>query len=92
MNHTTAWATFFHRWPAGMPRKGVLVTTFGEQIPFGSFAAREDLVVFQRSTPDTQGTRTLVMSFDQIAAVKQNDVVPPNIFNEAGFQGTLNAY
>lgn len=52
-----AWADLFAKWPAGMARKGVLVTDFGDQILFSGFMASPSMVVVERQTPDTVGTR-----------------------------------
>ncbi len=33
MDAGTAWRDYFLKWPKEMPRRGVLVTSFGEQVP-----------------------------------------------------------
>lgn len=81
------WRDFFVRWPAEMNRRGILVTTFGEQIPFSGFWLNADLLLLERQTPDSLGARTILMPFDQISALKIVDVVKAKAFQSLGFEG-----
>lgn len=85
----TAWADFFQNWPKEMPRRGVLVTTGNEQIPFSGFLVSQAMVFLERQTPDTVGTRKVLMPFQSIQMVKICDVVKVKTLNDAGFAGTL---
>ncbi len=64
------WADFFARWPSSVPQRGILVTLFGEQIPFSAFLYRAGILFVERTTPDQLGGRALLIPFEQIAAVK----------------------
>jgi hypothetical protein len=79
------WRHCFAQWPAEMERRGVLVTSFGEQIPFESFAVSPDLLLIERRTPDTIGARTVLIAYQNIAAVKVVDVVKVKAFASLGF-------
>jgi hypothetical protein len=83
------WAEFFAHWPAGMARKGVLVTDFGEQVLFNGFLAGPDMLVVERQTPDTLGARKMIVRYASVSAVKIVEVIKPTIFQELGFRGTL---
>jgi hypothetical protein len=76
---------FFHAWPGGLDRRGVLVCTFGEQIPFSSFMPGEHLLIVDRSVPDTMGARKIVVPYDNIAAIKFIEVVKNKVFQPLGF-------
>lgn len=85
MEQTTAWKAFFSEWPAGLDRRGVMVCTFGEQIPFDSFMPGESLLIVDRSVPDTMGARKIVVPYGNIAAIKFIDVVKNKVFQPLGF-------
>ncbi len=51
----SVWKKFFLGWPADMPRRGILVTAFGDQIPFAGFMTSEALLLIERATPDAVG-------------------------------------
>jgi hypothetical protein len=80
-----AWKEFFRGWPVGLDRRGVLVCTFGEQIPFDSFMPGESLLIVDRSVPDTMGARKIVVPYENIAAIKLIDVVKNKVFQPLGF-------
>lgn len=84
-----AWVDLFARWPAGMARKGVLVTNFGEQIVFSGFMASPALLVVERQTPDSMGARKVIVPYANISGVKIVDVVKPALFQELGFEGKM---
>jgi hypothetical protein len=86
MDAAETWLECFSKWPAEIPRRGVLVTAFGEQIPFDSFAASPNLLLVERRTPDTMGGRTVLISYQSIAAVKITDVVKAKAFGSMGFE------
>ena len=70
-----------------MARRGVLVTTFGEQIPFAGFSTSDAFLLVERPAPDTVGTRMLVLPYEQIAALKITEVIKPKVLRAAGFEG-----
>jgi hypothetical protein len=83
------WNDFFTRWPTDVPRRGILVTTFNEQITFVSFLTTENFLLLERQTPDSQGARLVILSFDQILAMKIFDVLKPKQIKALGFEGVL---
>ncbi len=83
----TYWKEFFREWPAGLARKGVLVTSFGEQIPFSGFLTGDMFLAIERVTPDTLGARMLVFPYEAINALKITDVVKTETFTKLGFAG-----
>ncbi|HEY4311037.1 MAG TPA: hypothetical protein VGN12_16415 [Pirellulales bacterium] len=89
MDTGTIWRDFFLAWPKDMLRRGVLVTTFEEQIPFDGFLTTETLLLLERRTPDTIGARKVILPFGNIAAIKLVDVVKQKILTTAGFAGDL---
>jgi len=79
----------FREWPAEMPRRGVLITTRDEQIPFSGFLTQEELLLVERKTPDTMGSRIVILPYGNISSVKLTDVVSPKLFQDLGFVGSL---
>ncbi|NQU19924.1 MAG: hypothetical protein HQ567_01470 [Candidatus Nealsonbacteria bacterium] len=82
---TSCWKDFFCNWPKGMAPTGVLVTTFGEQVPFSSFMTGKTLLMMERKTPDSLGCRMLLVAYEEITALKIVDVVDSKIFLSLGF-------
>jgi hypothetical protein len=85
MDPTSAWQECFRRWPTELERRGIVVTTFNEQIPFEGFAASERLLLLDRKIPDTMGARKILIPYGQILAVKITDVVKMKAFQTLGF-------
>jgi hypothetical protein len=79
------WRRCFAQWPDELPRRGVLVTSFDEQIPFESFATSPDLLLIERRAPDTVGARTVLIAYQNIQALKVVDVVKVKAFAPLGF-------
>ena len=86
---TSAWKGFFTAWPAELAPRGVLVTSFGEQIPFDGFHTSEQFVIVCRTTPDTVGARQVVVPYNNIAALKIVDVLKTGAFEPMGFKAVL---
>lgn len=82
------WRQCFHGWPADVPRRGVLVTSFGEQVPFEAFHTGSDLLLIERRAPDTVGARMVLIAYQNIVALKVVDVVKAKSFAALGFQVT----
>lgn len=80
-----AWRDCFRNWPVEVERRGVLVTTFGEQIAFSNFATSDTILMVERPAPDTVGARTVLVDYQQVAAVKITDVVKMKAFQSLGF-------
>lgn len=82
----SAWDDIFRRWPSDAPTRGILVTHFGEQIPFSDFRIGDGTLYVDRSVPDQLGGRSLIIPFEQIAAVKFVDVVKSRFLRSLGFE------
>ncbi|MBN2474253.1 MAG: hypothetical protein JXB62_06580 [Pirellulales bacterium] len=85
---SSGWKEFFRQWPAELPRRGVVITTFGEQIPFAEFLTSSKFLLLERHAPDSLGARTVVVPFDAVAALKLTDVVKSKTFASLGFERT----
>ncbi|MGA2060840.1 MAG: hypothetical protein ABSG67_10195 [Thermoguttaceae bacterium] len=81
------WGEFFLRWPADLPRRGILVTAFNEQISFSNFWTSGNFLLLERQTPDSLGARSVVVPYNQILALKIVDVVKAKQFKAVGFEG-----
>ena len=81
----TIWRQFFATWPAGIPQKGVAVTSFGEQVNFVSFLMSEHLLMLERLAPDTVGGRRLMIPYGEIKSVKITEPVKDDLFLAAGY-------
>ncbi len=77
----------FAEWPASIPRVGLIVTTFGETLPFVSYMISGELLLVERKTPDAQGARRVIINFEAIVAVKILDAIEMGRFTSMGFQG-----
>lgn len=86
MDASTAWRDCFTNWPEQLPRRGVVVTKFAEQILFGNFMTSDGLLLLERQTPDTIGARQVILSYDAISAVKIVDVVKMKALARLGFE------
>lgn len=85
MGTRDAWKEYFRQWPKDVPQRGVVVTSFGEQIPFEGFATSETFVVLERKTPDTTGARKVILPFEQVAGLKLTDVIRMKALEPLGF-------
>lgn len=79
----------FAEWPASIPRTGLVVTKFGESIPFASYMLSGELLLIERKTPDAQGARRVIISIEEINAVKILDAVEMPRFAAMGFQAIV---
>jgi hypothetical protein len=86
MDADSTWKKCFCNWPAELPKRGVLVTSYDEQIPFDGFLTSEHLLLVERRTPDTSGARQILIGYQSIVAVKITDVVKVKAFLAMGFE------
>jgi hypothetical protein len=89
MSNQATWKATFANWPAGVPKRGVMVNNLNEANPFKSFMLKDDLLLLERTNPDPLGSRYILMSFDTISAVKFIDPMKESVFTAAGFVGKL---
>jgi len=82
-----SWKGFFCTWPAEIARQGLLVTSFGEQVPFSGFMTGETFLLIERKTPDPSGARAIVLPYDEVVALKITDVLKPKAYRSFGFEG-----
>lgn len=45
MDMALIWRQFFTKWPQGLPQRGVVVTSFDEQIAFANFMLSEHMIL-----------------------------------------------
>lgn len=84
-NTPQVWRDFFCNWPADLPQRGVVVTSFNEQVPFVSFLMNEHMLMLERMAPDATGGRRMLLPFDFVVGVKITDPVKNEAFTQAGF-------
>jgi hypothetical protein len=85
----SSWNRFFQKWPPNLPQRGVLVTSYNEQIAFAGFLRADEYLLLERQTPDSVGARKIILPYSQILSLKITDPVGGEIFLEAGFSGKL---
>jgi hypothetical protein len=85
----TSWQQYFQNWPKDVPRRGIVVTSFAEQVAFDGFLTTDTMLLLQRKTPDNAGARKVLLAYDTVVAVKFVDVVRGKAFESSGFVGTL---
>ncbi|MBN2023670.1 MAG: hypothetical protein JW809_12865 [Pirellulales bacterium] len=83
------WRDVFCRWPAELPRRGIVITSFGEQIPFAGFLTCEGFVLLARAAPDSMGGRMVVLPYQSIEGMKFTDVLKTKALHSMGFEGEL---
>jgi len=86
---SSIWKDLLTRWPKEMPQKGVVMSVLNESVGFVGFALDDHFVVFQRLTPDAMGARQVILPYSSISYIKITAVVPPKVFTDFGFQGSL---
>lgn len=89
MNAVDSIRHVFVNWSPKAPRRGLLVTHLNEAVTFKGFMLRGDLLLLERQNPDALGARYVMLTFDQVAAVKLIDPLPAEAFAPWGFEGAL---
>ncbi len=83
------WKAFFNQWPEGIPTRGIVVTQLNEQLPFKGYMVKGDVVLLERTNPDTLGSRYILVPYSEVGIVKLTDPLNQEKFEKAGFQGEL---
>ncbi|MCI0331966.1 MAG: hypothetical protein L0228_01920 [Planctomycetes bacterium] len=83
------WRDVFTNWPAAIPRRGSIVSTLNETVPFKSFLLKGDTLLLERTNPDAVGTRFIVLAFDAIHMLKLTDPLKESVLTGAGYVGQL---
>jgi hypothetical protein len=86
MDAADAWRSLFESWPESLPRQGLVVTNYGDQIPFVDFLVSGGILLLARNAPDTQGARKVMLSYGAIVAVKSTDPGELARYQVMGFQ------
>jgi len=81
------WREFFTKWPANLPKRGLVVTSLNETNPFKSFLIKGELLLLERTNPDPLGSRYILLGFDAIHLVKVIDPLKEDVLTSAGFVG-----
>jgi len=89
MTAQNPWKATFNNWPAGIPRRGIVLSTLNESMPFKGFLVKEDTVLLERSNPDSLGARFILIGFESINPVRFVDPIKESILTTAGFLGKL---
>ncbi|MEM9186511.1 MAG: hypothetical protein AAGB00_08465 [Planctomycetota bacterium] len=82
-----SWKGLFENWPEGLSRRGIVVSTLNESMPFKGFMTRPDMVVLERQNPDSLGARFILLRYDGIASIKLTDPLKAADFEPLGFTG-----
>ncbi len=85
------WQDVFQAWPEGIHRRGVVVNTLNEAIPFKGFMVKGDTLLLERTNPDPLGTRFIVLAFHAVVMLKLIDPIKAEVFTKAGYEGELSA-
>ena len=83
------WREMFNNWPSGIPRRGLVVSMLNETIPFKSFMLKGDALLLERTNPDPNGTRFIVLMFDAVHMLKITEPLKESVLTSAGFAGQL---
>lgn len=83
------WRSVFQQWPGSVPKQGILVTNFGEQITFVNFLVSGTAVLVERDKPDTVGARKVIIDFGAISALKLTDASDLARYQVLGFQPSM---
>ena len=86
---TESWRSLFENWPDTIPRRGLVVTTFQEAIPFTGFLISGGILLLERDKPDSIGARKVMLAYEAISAVKITDVIELARFQVMGFQASV---
>jgi hypothetical protein len=89
MSSENPWKATFLNWPTGIPRRGVLVNSLNESMPFKSFLIKDHLLLLERTNVDPLGSRFILIGFESINSVRFVDPIKESTLNTAGFAGKL---
>lgn len=86
MSSVEAWRGLFESWPDSIPKGGLLVTMWNETIGFKDFMVSGSLLLLERETPDSLGSRKVILSYDAIAGLKLTTPMELARLQVLGFQ------
>jgi len=70
-------------------RKGLIMTSFAENVPFTGFMLIGNLVLADRGVPDTTEARHVILSIDTIVGIKITAPIKMARFTAMGFQANM---
>lgn len=76
----------FAEWPAAIERKGTIITSWGDAVPFIDYMLNGDLLLLIRAQPDAHGTRRLIMYLKDVQGIRIVEALDPLKFQAMGFQ------
>lgn len=79
------WKSYLTEWPADFPRSGVLVSTLNEVMPFRRFWLKGEMLLMERTAPDANGARFVLMGLDGIYSLKFINPITDASIAAAGF-------
>ena len=82
----SSWRSIFESWPSAIPREGLIITTFQDQIPFRDFLVSGGVLLVERDKPDSHGARKVMLAYESISAVKFSTPMELARFQVMGFQ------
>jgi hypothetical protein len=86
-----SWKDCFTGWPNGVPRRGVIINSLNEALPFKSFLIKDDMLLLERTNPDPLGARYILLLFDSISSVRFVDPLKESVFTSAGYSGKFSS-
>ena len=89
MHTEKTWRDVVLRMADGHSRRGIVVSTLNEPMPFKGFLVKGDTVLLERLNPDSLGARFILLPFDAINCLKFIDPLKESVFTSAGFAGKL---
>jgi hypothetical protein len=85
----TGWRDTFVKWPTGIAKRGVVLSTLNEVTPFKSFFIKDNMLLLERTNPDPLGGRFVLMEFSVIHMLKITDPLTEAAILSGGFVGQL---
>lgn len=79
------WINVLKNWPPEIPRKGLLITTFGESVEFCSYMLMGTILLLERERPDSQNGRRIMIELSNVAVIKVVDPIQMETFTKFGF-------
>ncbi len=89
MAEQSQWQQIFLRWPESIPRRGMVVTTLNETIPFKGFMTSDTQLLLDRTNPDALGARFILLEYPTVSLLKYSDPLKAANFAELGLVGKL---
>ena len=86
MDLAASWRSLFQNWPKDIPKQGMVVTNYGETVPFVNFMVSEGILLVERDRPDSNDARKIMISFQAILAVKSSSTMDFDKYKAFGFK------